>query len=129
MENKIIKGTACILTGLMAFSMTFGALNFNSQTQQTVYAGSITDSSISDENIKGDVNADGSFDVADVLLEYDLYARNKRCERQSGDNDTYLRTELRREGNSFQHDACFRSERSADLIYGRNPVFQSNNHT
>ena len=68
MKNKKIKSTTCLITGLMAFSMTFGALNFNSQTQQTVYAGSLTDSSISDENIKGDVNADGSFDIADVVL-------------------------------------------------------------
>jgi len=68
MKNKKFKGTACILTGLMAFSMTFGALSFNSQTQQTVYAGSLTDSHISDENIKGDVNDDGSFNIADVVL-------------------------------------------------------------
>ena len=68
MKNKKIKSTTCLITGLMAFSMTFGALNFNSQTQQTVYAGSLTDSSVSDENTKGDVNADGSFDIADVVL-------------------------------------------------------------
>lgn len=61
MKNIEFKDTACIHTELTAFSMTFGALSFNSQTQQTVYAGSLTDSRVSDGNIKGNVNADGCF--------------------------------------------------------------------
>ena len=50
----------------MAISMTFGALNY--QGSANSFAESLTESIISAAEIKGDVNADGSFDIADVVL-------------------------------------------------------------
>ena len=68
MKHNKLKGTACILTGLMSISMTFGAMSLRVQDQQTVFAESPSEPLISAAEINGDVNADGSFNIADVVL-------------------------------------------------------------
>ena len=68
MKHNKYRGAACILTGLMSFSMTFGTLSLSAQDQQTVFAETLSDSQVLTTEINGDVNADGSFDIADVVL-------------------------------------------------------------
>lgn len=68
MKHNKLKGTACILTGLMSISMTFRAMSLRVQDQQTVFAESPSGPLISAAEINGDVDADGSFNIADVVL-------------------------------------------------------------
>ena len=65
MKNHKSKSAACILTGLISLSLTFGT---QSPNQRSVFAESPSEPLISAAEINGDVNADGSFNIADVVL-------------------------------------------------------------
>ena len=68
MENKKFKGIAFILTGLMAITTVFGTQIYNINDKQTVFAETSSETIISETNVNGDVNADGSFNTSDVIL-------------------------------------------------------------
>ena len=68
MNNKSLKGIACILSGIISFTMLLVNNGYNTKNEQTVFAEALSDTRIEGTNISGDVNADGSFDIADVVL-------------------------------------------------------------
>ena len=68
MNNRPLKGIACILSGIIAFTLLLVNSSYNTQNEQTVFAEAISAPKIEDSYISGDVNSDGSFDIADLVL-------------------------------------------------------------